>query len=703
MEGVAHVDIKGRGQLLLVSLLKGQTVAKKIISIILILLGLTVLGLGIGSGTIWKPEQAVTLKTGELDNALLVATNPGVVHQVNSRFEMTVTAPDGGDVALVVGNTVDVAGWIGRDAHWLVTGATDWQNLGTQFVAEKADPDAEPEDAEKEPATDEEETPPVSPIANLAKSDMWYQVVEGKDTVTLTMDKVPDNVIFLAGSLDPQATKAPEISLTWDREVATPLMLPGILAGALLLAVGILLLIDSLRHTPDWTELEAAANAEGGGGSKKTDSELGSDPDLVTAGAEDPQTPAEIVAAWGGGSGSVDDPDDADLGAPLTTGSGSEASSFAPKTSAALLHGDDPFDVDLAAAELDGEESQDYEVTVLDPEETVAEDVSAEEAEVAAPGAEELEVEEPDAYEADAYEADTEDEPFVFAPVTLDFTGEANEQDPAFEADSGPGVTSPDAGEPEAAETDEALVANEPATTQDAPEIESWFGRLFGKKAKAPKPLRALTPLEPLATEDAGAEFAVPSEPFAPPLVADDTVTAEPDQETQAALEVFAAMDEPDVTTGALQAAGLTRRQLREMRERKEQAAQRNVPTTTGSLDFGGPVTPAATAPERPSWLPEGSDSTSASSWRAAWGVRPEGMAAASLSVPAPPAEPTVLPDSDVDAAGETSTQDGSESQTDAATEKAAPRPTTRRALYSAYREAAERIANEDAEQEQTK
>ena len=107
MEGDSDFDIRGLVQLLLVSLLKGQTVVKKIISIILILLGLSVLGLGIGSGTIWKPENSVTLKTGELDKALLVATNPGVVHQVNSNFEMTVTAPGGGDVALVVGNTVD--------------------------------------------------------------------------------------------------------------------------------------------------------------------------------------------------------------------------------------------------------------------------------------------------------------------------------------------------------------------------------------------------------------------------------------------------------------------------------------------------------------------------------------------------------------------------------------------------------------------
>lgn len=618
-------------------LLKGQTVVKKIISVILILAGLGVLGLGVASGTVWKPEETVTLKTGQLDKALLVATNPGVVHQVNSQFKMTATAPDGGEVVVVAGRVQDVTGWIGNDAHWLVTGATTWEKLDTQFIAAKVDPlDEDTADDQADPKEKEGDKTPsdVSEIAALPNSDMWYEVTKGKGTVTVEMDKVPDNIVFLAGSLEPGATSAPQISLTWDRDVPTPLMVPGILAGALLLAVGILLLIDSLRHTPSLAELEAQAeplSEDALRAAKIADLRSETEPDAENQ----PETEPE----------------------PLST-SATRALAFAPKP-------------------LPTEDE-----TVTDP----------------------------------ATELDDESNiPAVESDVPILSTGDADQDtlapQPALDwsnhefAPVHHGSKIPD---PETITADVEADA-EPAQLQAADALEtpdntkpatSLWSKMFGKKQR--------TPNSPTPVQDTVALIPAPSAPdpdVTPAMVLATEPTApqadEQDRTTQAALEAFAAMDEPDVTTGALQAAGLTRRQLREMRERKKLEEMRNIPTTTGSLDFGAGAAAPSPTPERPSWLPQGTDSTSASSWRAAWGVRGAGQdetdtaPAVETAAPQEPAAPEKFAPSQATPEPDASEPDAPQAKMSA--------PTTRKALYRAYRAAAEKLENDEAQEDQSK
>ncbi|XBH22103.1 hypothetical protein V5R04_02405 [Jonesiaceae bacterium BS-20] len=756
---------------------------KKIISIILILLGLVALGLGIGSGTIWKPETSVTLKTGTLDKSVLVATNPGVVHQVNDAVKIQVTDPKGGKVALVTGRSRDVVGWIGTDAHWQITGATTWDALDAKFVAgqeQPADPEQDPATEPEAPAEGEEAGPQESPAASLIDSDMWLDVYEGEGSISIDVEKVPDSVIFLAASLEPGATEAPQVSFTWDREVATPLVLPGILVGALLIAIGALLLIDSLRRTPNWVELDEQAKLAVAAKTKSADLKLAepetdaadnttelesegtaktlTEADRFGAGniaalnpvvdpLVDSDTTAEAVTSSLHGSESRTESTDSTDSTPdleELPGSDRERSAFAPPIPG-LGQTDESNNANSDAGSQAQEPSSETDTAELAAAQSVAGAADNADASIAADQIE-LDKFAPTGTESAGSE---QAEPIADQPA-VDQTGA--EQTGVLAANGA--AASADDDQPDVALNFDPV--NAPA---QSPPKRSWLGQLFGKKRKndqaavaagpIPLPADAIGSIHsgtgavgdtPAPALEGAAEQGSPSAPIARPTpVAPGTPSAnhafapvapsanvtgeDQPQSQQAALEAFAAMDEPDVTTGALQAAGLTRRQLREMRERKEAAEQRNIPTTTGSLEFGAPVvdpglqtasgSAQAEAPlERPSWLPQGADTTTASNWRAAWGVRKD--------LPEQPTQPVPVPPSQ---AGENSAP-GQEPQTTAATSAqavpgtSAPQPaatdqhnstvapaapSTRRALYGAYRAAAEVIANQDADEEQPK
>lgn len=715
---------------------------KKIISIILILLGLVALGLGIGSGTIWKPETSVTLKTGTLDKAVLVATNPGVVHQVNDAVKIQVTDPAGGKVALVTGRSRDVVGWIGTDAHWQITGATTWEALEADFVAAKSAPvdpegDEDPAAEPQEPTQGEEAAEQESAVAGLVDSDMWLDVYEGEGSISIDVEKVPDSVVFLAASLEPGATTAPQVAFTWDREVATPLVLPGILVGALLIAVGALLLIDSLRRTPNWVELE-----------EQTKTAEHSKLETKTRGT--------AITAPGGSA----DTDGARTGSQPASGldltesqndiadakSESEGTDFS-KFAGAALATHTPAKPALAKPTEDSTIESDTSTNlgpVAGSSVATTEDSSAEadEAKPLEPTLDNSAFAPPVELAASDETSDVTSEGESAASQRLE-VGAANATELATDLTKGSSETQAEASEDE---EESPLTLNFDPVNAPVPAEpkRSWLSQLFGKKKAdevpagltplpagavgsiqtAPEPAQEVTTGEPMGSAGSPAEpghnsRVAPGTPsahhaFAPAAGESTTPIEAQTPSQQAALEAFAAMDEPDVTTGALQAAGLTRRQLREMRERKEAAEQRNIPTTTGSLEFGAPVgapqtgvsgykTPDVAPLERPSWLPQGTDSTTASSWRAAWGVRKDTQDAPEDQAMAAQTESNIVADpSNADARA----SDGAAASPQTAGEQPAatpPVPGTRRALYGAYRAAAEVIANQDADEEQPK
>lgn len=251
---------------------------RRIIAIVLVVLGLGTTGAAIASATVWKPDSIVTVPLPEEPTVSYVITEPGVLNIVNPNVSVKAVAQDPeSPVFLGIGRTADVEAWVEQSDHGRITGLETWEELTyetTPAIAPEVDEDEE--DGQDE--TDEEEEPR---DANPADSDMWVEEVNGVGEVTYSWSEVSGNwsMIVATDGTDP----APMVELTWEREVPTPALIPGIILGSLLLIGGLVLLALTLlaaRRAREQVEPDEAELEE----------ESGLDLD------DEPATPEEIMA-----------------------------------------------------------------------------------------------------------------------------------------------------------------------------------------------------------------------------------------------------------------------------------------------------------------------------------------------------------------------------------------------------------------------
>lgn len=217
---------------------------RRIIAIVLVVLGLGTIGAAIASATVWKPESVVTVPLPEEPAVSYVITQPGVLNIVNPKVNVTATAQDPeSPVFLGIGRTADVEAWVEQSDHGTITGLETWEELTYETVAATA-PESDPDDADDEAAEEGEEAEEELRGANPADSDMWVEEVNGLGEVTYSWEEVPGNwsMIVATDGTGP----APMVELTWEREVPTPALVPGIILGSVLLLGGLGLLGFSL-------------------------------------------------------------------------------------------------------------------------------------------------------------------------------------------------------------------------------------------------------------------------------------------------------------------------------------------------------------------------------------------------------------------------------------------------------------------------
>ena len=227
---------------------RGDRVHKKLLSLILAAVGVVVLVLGVASGTVFKPDSKVTLSTPAMDDSAYVTVSPQVLSLVNPEVSVTASAPGGGEVALIIGRTVDINGWIGSSSRFEVTGAKDWETMTVSKVAAEAEESGSesPDSAEQESADSQNaDSPAEGEIADdsdsaavTTESDMWIDRVTGTSSVSMDIKNVPDGFSLMAVSASGDAQSAPQLSFGWEREVGTPLMIPGIVLGLVLVLAG---------------------------------------------------------------------------------------------------------------------------------------------------------------------------------------------------------------------------------------------------------------------------------------------------------------------------------------------------------------------------------------------------------------------------------------------------------------------------------
>lgn len=237
---------------------------KKLISVILVGLGVLIMVGGILSATVLKPASEVTLTTPKMEDSSYVTIPAEMLALINDSVDVAATAPNGGEVALIVGRTSDITGWIGAEPSYSVTGASDWttlvadrtagtSNSGTATAESAEDTSAETKkDATAEDssngnkaATADSTTAEADKTEESAAintdSDMWISHTVGKGTQKIKLADVQSGMSLLAVSVDGKSG-APELAATWTREVTTPLLVPAIVLGALLALAGIALM-----------------------------------------------------------------------------------------------------------------------------------------------------------------------------------------------------------------------------------------------------------------------------------------------------------------------------------------------------------------------------------------------------------------------------------------------------------------------------
>ncbi|MFV0252283.1 MAG: hypothetical protein ACK5H2_02995 [Beutenbergiaceae bacterium] len=259
---------------------------RKIFAVVLILLGLGTVAAAIASGTIWRPDDQVTLTLPADPDVPLLVTEPGVLNAVSNTVEVRVIGETADTpLLLAMAQESDVLAWVGDAPHWSISGLADWETLsyvavdGAAATDDQAatddptatdDPEAtqepaatdeatatdDPEATQEPAATDEATaTDTASPtgteddgegadvvvVPNPAGSDLWVEQVDGVGELEYSWTAVPGRWVMLLATDGTSA--APQVELTWEREVTTPFVQPGIILGSIVTVLGVGLLV----------------------------------------------------------------------------------------------------------------------------------------------------------------------------------------------------------------------------------------------------------------------------------------------------------------------------------------------------------------------------------------------------------------------------------------------------------------------------
>lgn len=240
---------------------------KRVITAAVGVAGLVVVGLGVASATIWRADDVLVATATPASHT--VVTEPGVLELGGDPVTVRVSVPDGGPVTLAVGRDTDVEGWIGTDAHTVVTGLSSWDALATSAVtAPSPSPTAAATPAPSvsaSPSASASATPGAAaePTAvDPAGSDMWVAEETGEGSAELVWPAQEGRWSLIAVST---GESAPTLELAWPRVVTTPWLWPCVVVGSLIfLAAAYLLYRDFRRHgragaPVEWTSVHTDA------------------------------------------------------------------------------------------------------------------------------------------------------------------------------------------------------------------------------------------------------------------------------------------------------------------------------------------------------------------------------------------------------------------------------------------------------------
>jgi len=192
-----------------------------VFAIVSFVLAAVLIALGVAQRTVFASPDEFRLDVAVASDAPVTVIEGATLNALDGRQTLEISGTDG--VFAAYGRTDDVLGWVGESEHTLVRYAEEEGSL----VAEEV-------------AGSETEVP--SPQG----SDLWLDSFSDDARLDMTVD-LPEDVSVLLVS-DGAAPAPSDISLMWPLDDRTPFSGPLILAGAVVLLLGLILLVWALLH-----------------------------------------------------------------------------------------------------------------------------------------------------------------------------------------------------------------------------------------------------------------------------------------------------------------------------------------------------------------------------------------------------------------------------------------------------------------------
>ena len=246
--------------------------SRRILSVVVTVLGLVLVALAVCSATIWKPSSKAEAKLASAPSQPYVFTAPGVLSGVGSDVTVTASSSDGKDVHLFVARAADLDAWMSPDANNALpyTAITSIDADAGTLASKDETQYCPPANAAPAPSAAPSAQPSASAQAGGSKcserkakgvtasgSDIWLGEKTGGSSVTFNTGKDADRAMLPHKNLDEQIVvmamtdgkaSAPGLTISWKRQVETPwYFYGGLVLGSVFVLVGAFLFFIDLQ------------------------------------------------------------------------------------------------------------------------------------------------------------------------------------------------------------------------------------------------------------------------------------------------------------------------------------------------------------------------------------------------------------------------------------------------------------------------
>ena len=205
-------------------------------------LAAVMIGAGIAQRTVFQGPKSETVAISVSEDAPYLLIDGAVLNKLPGA--QTLRAQGEGEIFAAYGRTADIEAWLADTTY----------NEVTLTGAGKVVSDAVAPTVEDEPATEGDETAEATPapdseaaeVRSPIGSDLWLDEFQQEDLLIAPLQLPEDMSVIVA--TDGEAAAPSKVSVSWAIASATPWAGPLIVAGGILMAIGVFLYILGIRH-----------------------------------------------------------------------------------------------------------------------------------------------------------------------------------------------------------------------------------------------------------------------------------------------------------------------------------------------------------------------------------------------------------------------------------------------------------------------